>query len=372
MSYSLPLMSVTKKTDPTDIRINNRMMIFSLLFPSGTLSRAEMSRRTSLSRVSVSEVVCELIDHHFFKEVGPENSSHRGKKGSLVSIDTEYWNIISLDLSQPYLMKGAVTDLLGQVRERIELTVESENNVTPDAVTQLCQQLIEHSAGEVLGIGVGVPGIVDNEGTILDSRNIGWFNLNLGALLEECFGYPVVIDNDTNSAILTERFFAQGTPNTMLVQVSTGVGAALLIDDDIVLGTNHAAGEIGHVTIDPQGPKCVCGKRGCLEELICAPALRRQILLDEAHKNDILQQAGGYLGQALATPAGLLDLSDIVVYGPADLINSTFLNAAEHTLNELTSPYAHSRVTVRRCQCGEDIIIQAESISVLQKMLRRF
>lgn len=373
VSYLAPLMTITEKTDPTDIRINNRMMIFSLLFPNTVMSRAQISRRTGLSRVSVSEVVSEMIDHHILVETGQEAPSRRGKKGTLIGVETGYWNIISLDLSQPFIIQGAVTNILGQVLSRAEQPVSKSTDITPDTVIELCQRLIDKAEGTVLGIGIAVPGIVDDHGTVTDSRNLDWSDLHLGDLLEERFDLPCFIDNDANSAALTERFFGDEYRNMLFIQISIGVGAAILIDDSMVLGTNHAAGEIGHVVVEPDGAQCTCGKHGCLETLVSTSTLRAQMAAKPEERAAILQQAGAYLGKALSMPASLLDITDIVVYGPPDVVNDTLLDSVTETLDAATTTSTRqSKITARRCECGENNVIIGESISVVQSKLKQF
>lgn len=366
----IPLMTTTERTDPSDVRINNRLAVFSLLFPNTALSRAQIGRMTGLSRVSVSEVVSDLISHHILKESGQQkNTARRGKRGTLVSVDDSYWSIISLDLSQPYLLRGAVVNLLGIELARAELPVERPGEASTDDVANLVAGLVAQAPGEVLGIGVAVTGIVDGHGTVIDSQNLGWIGVALGPMLQERFGLPATVSNDASSALLTERFFGGGTPNTLFIQMSVGVGAALLLGDSIVLGSAHAAGEIGHVVVDPEGEECVCGKRGCLEAMLNVPRLTAIIASDPSQRTEVLAEAGRLLGGAMAMPASLLDLEDIVVHGPAQIVGETLLGSAEATLNERMGSALRRHIPVRRCSCGDGNILRGEGIAVLQTAL---
>lgn len=364
------LMTVSEKTEPASARISNRMMVFSMLFPQGRLSRAAIGRRTGLSKVSVSDVVLDLIEQRILTEFGAETPKRPGKRGTLVGVDPDYWNIVVIDLSQPYLIQGAVTNLLGVPIEHAETPVARLEQETPDAVLDLCATLIGRATGHVLGIGIAVSGAVTRQGVVIDSTNLGWRDVDLKRLAEDRFHVPVCVDNDANSALLAERFFGCATPNSIYVQLSMGVGAAVLIDDAAVLGVNHSAGEIGHVVVDPDGPACVCGKHGCLEAMISPARIRHAIEERPERQPDIVADAGRWLGKALAMPVSLLDLSDVVVYGPADIVNGVFLAAAERTVNASISSNYHRPITVRRCECGSNIVIRGESIAVLQERLR--
>lgn len=364
------LMTVSEKTEPANARISNRMMVFSMLFPQGRLSRAAIGRRTGLSKVSVSEVVLDLIDQHILKEFGSETRKRPGKRGTLVGVDPEYWNIVVVDLSQPYLIQGAVTNLLGLPIAHAETPVSQLAHETPEAVLDLCATLIGKASGHVLGLGIAVSGAVTRQGVVIDSSNLGWRDVDLRRLAEDRFHVPVYVDNDANSALFAERFFGRATPNSIFVWISMGVGAAVLVDDSAVLGVNHAAGEIGHVIVDPAGPACVCGRHGCLEALLSPARIRRTIEGHPERQQDVVTTAGRWLGKTLAMPVSLLDLSDVVVYGPADIVNDVFLAAAEQTVNDFISSNYHRPITVRRCECGSNIVIRGESIAVLQERLR--
>lgn len=366
----MPLMTTTERADPSDVRMSNRLAVFSLLFPSHSLSRAQIGRMTGLSRVSVSQVVSDLIDHRILRESGrQESAARRGKRGTLVSVDDSHWSIVAIDLSQPYRMRGAVLNLIGIALASTELAVDDPGQTDPERIAGMVSRLLAQAPGEVLGIGIAVTGIVDGHGTVIDSRNLGWAGVALGPALEERFGLPVTVSNDANSALLTERFYGGGTPNTLFVQMSMGVGAALLLGDSVVLGPTHAAGEIGHVVVDPAGEECVCGKRGCLEAMINVPRLSAIIASDPSQRAQVLAEAGRLLGGALAMPASLLDLADIVVHGPAEIVGDSFLGSAEAELNARMGSALRRHIPVRRCNCGDGNVLRGEGIAVLQAAL---
>lgn len=154
--------------------------------------------------------------------------------------------------------------------------------------------------------------------------------------------------------------------------MDSGLGSAILLSDTPVIGELHAAGEIGHISIDLNGPLCPCGKRGCLETMISADALRKQMAnVDDDERQAILARAGRYLGQALAMPAGLLDMSDVCIFGQPDIINTTFIDAAQAYLDASTSSSFHKHTVIRRCECGPDITVQGEAIAVLLQYLAK-
>lgn len=359
------------KASPADIRRTNRALIFNLLFPAQRRSRADLGRLTGLSRVAISDVISDMLDEGLLCETGyAANPTGKGKRGALLGIDTSRLKIISIDLSHPQLIQGAVTDLLGIPQECMEVALGPDNHVETDAIVQLIDQLrSDLDFGDVLGIGIVVSGVVQ-EGTVRDSTMLGWHNVELGPLLERQFDLPVVIVNDAIAAMLTERFFGQAGPDLIFTTFGQGVGTATLIHDMPVIGDHHAAGEIGHIAIDPNGPECPCGKRGCLEMLISAHALRERMRHHDARgRADVIRHAGDLFASALAMPVGLLDIADVCVAGPADIINNTFLEAAQQRFDAATGSSFHVRTIIRRCQVGGDLTLRGGAIAVIRRYI---
>lgn len=359
----------TSKADPSDVRRNNRALIFGLLFPATKLSRAQIGRRTGLSRVAVSDVVGSMLDEGLIREGGLAHNPGKGKRGTLLGIDTQRLHIVSIDLSQSRFIQGAVTDLLGTILYRSELALGAEDTIAIDDIEQLAAQLMDHT-DHVIGIGVAAPGVIV-DGMVRRSTALGWHDVDLRTPLEQRFAVPVSVDNDSTSGMLAERFFGQGGPNLMFVWFRRGIGTSVLINDVPVVGENHAGGEIGHISIDPEGPPCPCGKRGCLERLISTPVLEARMRDHPESRQTILEQAGVHLANALAMPVGLLDITDICVYGPPDIVNSDFINAAQRYLDQTTASSFHAQTRIRRCEIGSDIAIRGESTAVLRDYLAR-
>ena len=291
------------KASPADARRTNRSLIFSLLFPDVQLSRAELGRRTGLSRVAVSDVVNSMLSCHLLRENGRESNGGKGKRGTLLSVDPDTLHIISIDLSQPHLIQGEATNLLGEPVMHVEHALRAVNHVDFDTINEVITPL--HAATQnVIGIGLAMPGVVDGNGLVKRSTLLGWRNVDVRTPIERRFSLPVTVNNDATAAMFTERLFGKGGPNMMFVRLRRGVGGAVLLGDVPVFGENHAGGEIGHISLDPQGPPCACGKRGCLERLVSATSLHARLQRsDERMRASILREAGTYLGRRVRVRA---------------------------------------------------------------------
>lgn len=360
-----PLTNVATKTVPSDIRANNTMAVFNLLFPAAHMSRVELGRHIGLSRMAISKVTEEMALHHIIRETGIDNRTGRGKRSTVLAIDTAYWRVITIDLTQPFIIKGALVDLCGRIAERAESPIESDT-ITVDDVITLIERLRAMSDQPVLGAGVALPGIVDSEGAVLNAVHLGWSRLPLRARLEEALELPVSVNNATRMALIAERFFGEGSPNSLLVRIGQGVGAALCVNDEVVDGQTFAAGEIGHITIDPNGPVCACGRPGCLETFLSSSRLHAMIAENPQRRTQILSEAGQTLGRVLAIPAGLLDLDDIAVYGPPEIVGEAFLGSMNEELSASISFGNCTAPRLHRCQQGEDLVLRGQAVAVIR------
>ena len=238
------------KASPADARRTNRSLIFSLLFPDVQLSRAELGRRTGLSRVAVSDVVNSMLSCHLLRENGRESNGGKGKRGTLLSVDPDTLHIISIDLSQPHLIQGEATNLLGEPVMHVEHALRAVNHVDFDTINEVITPL--HAATQnVIGIGLAMPGVVDGNGLVKRSTLLGWRNVDVRTPIERRFSLPVTVNNDATAAMFTERLFGKGGPNMMFVRLRRGVGGAVLLGDVPVFGENHAGGEIGQISAGP-------------------------------------------------------------------------------------------------------------------------
>ena len=365
------------KASPSDIRISNITAAFEQLFPATQMSRANIGKLIGLSRFTTSEVTGEMVDNRILRELGPDNREGRGKRSQVLaidtdfwriaSIDTDFWRIASIDLSNPKLAKGALADLSGRIVDRTELP--ADNGCSVDDVIGLCKQLIASTPLPILGIGIAVTGIVEPDGVVRKSVHLEWNELPLKAEVENATGVPTLVGNDTNAALVAERFFGDCSPNSMLISIGRGVGAALCLNDVIIEGSSSTAGEIAHVVVDPNGPTCECGKRGCLESLVSDDRLQERIAQDPASRTRILAEAGALLGRVMAIPAGLLDLRDISIYGAPEIVNAQFIDAMEDEIRRTMTTDYQKAPQIHRCRQGEDLTLRGQATIVIRTLV---
>jgi predicted NBD/HSP70 family sugar kinase len=369
-SFSGRVLRHMVKVLPEHARAHNRSLVLQTLFHQGAMSRADLSRETGLTRVTISDLVAELISDGYVAERGTREASGPGKPAILVDLDREGHRIIGLDLSNTDRFLGAVLTLDGEIVARHDVAVPTDRADILGVVTALARDLVADAHAPVLGVGVGSPGIVDAHGVVLTAPNFGWSGVDLEGVLSRELGLPVLVANDANAAVLAEYTFGGAPDDVLLVRVGRGVGSGLLAGGQPMRGSRFAAGEIGHVTVGTDGgPRCVCGKVGCLEAWLSVPALEARLAAEGTDRDETLRDAGERLGIALAPVVGALDLSEIVLSGPPELLDGPLAAATVETLRARTLAEFHDGVQVRMTAQGEDIVLRGAAVMVLSGQL---
>lgn len=350
-----------------DARRHHRSLLLQQLFRDGPASRADLARASGLTRVTVSDLVGEMLADGLVTELGAPAESRVGKPPTLVGLATDSHHIIGLDLSETDRMSGAVVNLAGTVLARHEVHVDgAEGERAVELVLGLATELIAMTDRPVLGIGVGSPGVVDTSGTVIDAPNLAWSNTPLAARLAAALDLPVLVANDANTAVLGEHTFGEsGDGGLMVLRVGTGVGAGFVLGGSLLHGHLGAAGEIGHVVVDPDGERCACSRTGCLETVLAAPRLRRTLAQPGVDAPAALADVGRQLGEVLAPVVAALNLHEIVLSGPAELLDGPLLDAADRTIRERTMPISSTGLAVRTSKLGEDVVVVGAAVLVL-------
>jgi predicted NBD/HSP70 family sugar kinase len=361
------------KVLPEHARAHNRSLVLQTLYRSGSQSRADLARETGLTRVTISDLVAELIADTLVIELGTREGARPGKPATLIDINRSGHEIIGIDLSDHTVFRGAILDLDGNILDRLEVELAGATGADATAkVIAIVRELVDRSTLPIMGIGVGSPGVVDLAGTVQSAPNLGWNAEPLQAELAAATGLPVLVANDANAAALAEHSFGEALSDMMLIKVGHGVGAGLLLGGIPLYGSRFAAGEIGHVVVGTDGgDACACGKRGCLETWVAAPRLTAKLesAADDQERDEILRRAGERLGIALAPVVGALNLGEVVLSGPVELLDGPLAESAIETFRNRTMAEFHGDLTVRMTALGQDIVMRGAAAMVLSGQL---
>jgi predicted NBD/HSP70 family sugar kinase len=252
---------------------------------------------------------------------------------------------------------------------------------------------------QVLGIGVAVPSPVDKKhpGELLPLVVPKWEGYNIATHLQQSFNRPVFVDNDANLGALAELWWGAGSSarDLAFIKVATGIGAGLIIDGRIFRGSSGIAGEIGHTSIDPSGPRCICGLNGCLTTFIGTPALLERAesqlraagskrpppasieeLVNAALDGDpwaveLMRYAGQKLGVGIANLLNLLNPETVVLGGGIARAGDLVLDAIRETIRGLSLPASISNAEIKTTGHNEWGIALGAATLALEAALER-
>ena len=341
-AVALQMRSANRQT----IRQINEAVVLGTIHDHGPISRMEIAELTSLSPATITGITAKLIRQGIARERDEAGISTGGRPPVLVEINRDAGCVVGVKLTEHHLV-AALTDLAAE--PLAERTVPLGPDRAPEAVAATLAATVQElrevaqqrsSNGQAahrrfLGVGIGLAGAIDRrEGVCRFSPYLPWRNVPLRSLIEPLVGCPVVVENDVSALTLAERWFGggAGVSDFIVVTIGRGVGLGMVLDNRLYRGGEGGGGELGHLTMDPDGPQCDCGKRGCLEALIGEPALARALSdargepisvlegADDARRGDaaaraVFETAGGTLGLALSEVVNLLNPTRVILSG---------------------------------------------------------
>lgn len=269
--------------DQEFLRQRNLSTVLTHLRQNAPISRAALAEMTGLNRATITRLVRELIEHGFVRETGFQSVS-AGRPSILLQLDPDAGCIIGAEIEVKF---GSVilTDLASHIlwRQEVDFGDRDEPDVILNSITELIRQACSE-AGQinrhVLGLGISLPGLVDvSSGVLLFAPNMRWSDVPVKTWLEKEFSLPIYVDNKANMAALAESYFgsARDSDYVLYINITAGVGAGIVLKQRILPGVSGLAGEVGHMTIDPNGPRCNCGNCGCWETYVSALAVFRRV-----------------------------------------------------------------------------------------------
>lgn len=370
------------------LRRQNLQLIVDLLESKGALSRADLARHAKLSRTTLSLLVKDLISAKLVQEVG-DTVSTGGRPGILLTLDDTEWHALGAELhGREWIF--VLLDMAGNVKKRFEfpLSAGDPNEALRVLIDGIHTAHAECTYRILPAIGVGVPGTVNRiTGTVQRRSDApAWRDVPVKATLEREFTVSAFVINRHKGSGLAEAKHGAGTGYGEMVYlgISSGISAALFTGGKLIEGFHFGAGEVGHLTVEPDGPVCSCGRRGCLQALASGHALVEAAVqqFEQGKKTFLgttaavirsrtgeeicraaqngdgvartcLQDAGHYLGIAIANLVKTLNPEIVVLGGPIGLTEEPLLGYVQREARQLLSA-PHSDVTIVPGRLGRD------------------
>ncbi|MCK8679327.1 ROK family protein [Streptomyces lichenis] len=350
------------KAGKDTVRRHNLSLVLRAVYEEGEATRAAVAARVGLTRAAVSSLVEQLLAGGFLSERGKTFSGQAGRPGTALRVADTGPAGLGVEVNVDYV-SVCVVDLAGT--DRVRLTEHRDNRGVPPKevlarAARMARRALEEAAGRGLravGARLALPGLVSG-GSVRQAPNLGWDRVGAEELFAAGLGVLAVgVDNEANAAALAELWFgeagrASGARSFVYLTGEIGVGGALVVDGSLLRGAHGFAGEIGHLVVDADGPRCRCGSRGCLERYAGQAALLRGAGIEESagaagvaelaararrgepRAVEALERAGRMLGLAVSGAVNLLDPDAVVLGGVFRPLMEWLGPAAERELAE--------------------------------------
>ena len=383
--------------DMAAVRVQHSLLLLGLLWQQDA-PRIDLSRRVGLSRSAISSIVHDLLASGLVHEVGARVSERVGRRATMLSLNQAAAYLLSVDLGASHV-RVALLDL----RCTVLASTEQPHDVRcgPAATYALLRQLaleVLKQAGvpeeRVAAVGVGIPGPVNwRTGEVIRPPNMtGWDGENVAVSLGQLFSAPVMVDNDANLGALAEWKFGElcGTPDLIYVKAATGIGAGVLLGGQLHRGVSGGAGEIGHISINEQGPLGRSGNPGSLESYAAAGVVLTKMrtrlhrypateLTEDSSMSDLTRlstsdplarelwgEVGRHLGVAITTSLNLFNPSAVLIGGQMAAAGEPLISAVRQVVQERAMQVNRGNVTIAASTMGRDIGVLGAGVMMLE------
>ncbi|MFC3749911.1 ROK family protein [Paenibacillus sp. GCM10012306] len=349
----------------------NKSIVLHTIRKHSPISRAKVSEMTGLNKATVSNLVAELCNEQLVTEAGPGISSG-GRKPLILHFNSMAGSVVGIELGVKQIT-AVLCDLGGGILEEIHTPLD--NHRLPHVLGEMKGMIASLIAKApdtpygIVGIGAGVPGMVDENGVVLFAPNLGWEMVELRALLEEEFDVPVTIDNEANAGAQGELNFgvARDIRHLLYISAGAGIGSGIIIGGELYKGARGYAGETGHMSIEADGQPCSCGNRGCWElyaseKTYDQPDLRlparttpELVRYAESGQEDALRHfnvMGEALGIGLTNVINSFNPELIVIGGTLSVARDWLIEPLQRVVAERTLPYHKQQLQIVFSELG--------------------
>ena len=400
---------------PTSIKEINQFRILGLLRSYPGISRAEIVDRTGLGKATISSLVARMIGDELVVEegVGEQTATaerrpikNKKRRNIKLKMNSLARLAIGVELSGTDCV-AALTDLYSNPLQIVRQSIP--DNSVPASISAISKSLetllLEHDPSKLLGVGIGVPGPVDvARRRVLQAENLGWFDVPFADLAEAQLGVPTSVVKRQHAGALGEYWYGvgRGCQRLIYISIGVGIGCGIILEGELYSGANGTAGEIGHISVVPDGHRCRCGNFGCLETVASTPAivlrvkekLRKgrstsiitwpgssidSITIDKvivgAQEGDpvaveAMQEAARYLGGAIATVVNLYNPSLIILGGKVVELGDLFLKPIREEVLRRSFSLSLADLEIVPSSLGEQAVPIGAATLVIDRLFR--
>ncbi|WP_084362119.1 ROK family transcriptional regulator [Robertmurraya korlensis] len=370
------------------VKKNNKALVLQLIMEKEPISRADIAQVSGLNKATVSSLVNELLAADLVYESGPGESSG-GRRPVILHFNKVVGYSIGIDIGVNYVL-CVLTDLKGNiVIEKNHPFHRSPYAATIEIVKEMVLSLIDEMPSSrygIVGIGVGVPGIVNKEGSVLLAPNLGWKNIQIKKDLEDFFQVPVFIENEANAGVFGEQQFGIGQDyqNIIYISAGIGIGVGIILNKELYQGKNGFSGEMGHMIIDIKGKPCNCGSRGCWEAYASEQALLEkagenrnslETLIQLASSEDknaqnLFKEIGTYLGYGINNIINTFNPDQVIIGNRLSMAREWIEQPIRSTVENHSLAYHQNEFQLDFSRLGNHSIALGMSAFVVESFIK--
>ncbi|WHH56871.1 ROK family transcriptional regulator [Petroclostridium sp. X23] len=382
----------------------NTSLILNTVREKGPVSRAEIAKMTGLTPATVTNITAELISYNLILEAERGESSG-GRKPVMLRINSNGYCVVGVYIGSKGV-KIIVANLNSEPIYQESLIIDGivESDIVLKNITEIVSNWMSRNKDKkILGMGVGVHGLVKSrEGISIYAPNLGWENVPVKQILEDALDIPVFVDNDVRTMTLGESWFgrAKNISNFVFIYVGYGIGGSIVIDNQLYRGASEGAGEVGHTTIDMNGPKCSCGNCGCLQTMASEQAMMRkikdvlengeatiisdwisgdlcsispEIIYKAALHNDpvalrVIKETAVYLGVAVANLINTFNPSLVIINGRIAALGETVMKCIQEEVGWRSMKYLQSSTNIIFSTLNQSAVLKGTVALVMSEI----
>lgn len=386
----------------------NISAVLKAVMSEGPISRADIAKRTGLTPASVTNITKVLIENGYLNQLGIGESSG-GRPPIILEINPNARYIIGVSIGVGRI-EAVISNIAAEIVYRKEIIIgknQKDKEIVFPKLIKLINEVIDTSEiteEKIIGIGIAMHGIVNSDTGISEySPFYKWTDVNIKSELSNEFSYPIFIDNDVRAMALAESHFgvSKGVSNFIIINVSNGIGAGIIINNAPYYGVSYSAGEIGHIFVDSNGDKCECGNYGCLETVASNSNIVKKTikLLKQGSKSilqqsradindidindiclaaneqdslaiEVLREASRYIGIAVANLVNILNPTDIVVVGEIFEQTSFAMDNLEYIVKSKSLKMPSEKVRIVKSKLSKDAAAIGAVTLVIQEIFK--
>ena len=398
-------MPIHRHINHNDMRIRNLALILNHMHQNGPISRSELATQLGINKASISTTVRELINRGIVIELGQKSGNQEVGHPSIdIMINPDAGRIVGINIESNGV-RAVVSDVAPNILWRKEITMKDGYQLddlfstTKEIVNEACSVARGYGL-PVLGLGLGIPGMVDIENNrLLAAFELNWKDYDLNALMEDNQDIPFYVGNEAHMSAMGESYFgaSKKSDTTLYLHWGIEISGGIIINEDIIPGSLGLAGEVGHFLINPEGDICSCGNKGCWNTYVNFASICKRIEKLENERGDCNRNTGKkhftfsklikrtyagdeivlkalnetteWLGIGIANYINILNPESVIIGGPLSVLYPQLIPVLQKVVEQRALPWQQEACQIKQSIYQDDSCLIGAIATVIWNIL---